>query len=99
VDGREAFLLKDGPITVVRFDCDRNNYYLFAEEAEAVPGAFTAGTYLWAKMDSWKDWEYKFVEGPYIHHVSVAYGNYKEILKESCKYLPGVSFDCVSAGK
>ena len=95
VDGREAFLLESGPITVVRFDCEQNKFYLFADEAAAVPGAFTSGTYLWAEMDDWKKWEYKFIEGPYIHHVSVAFGHCKEILRESCKYIPGIQFDCV----
>ena len=96
IDGRMAFPLKTGPITIVRFDCDREHFCLFSDEATAVSGVFTSGTYLWAEMDDWKKWEYKFIEGPYIHHVSVAFGRYKAILRESCKYLPGLIFDYVS---
>lgn len=95
VGGREAFSLRNGDITVVRFDCDRGQFYLFADEAEAVNGVFTAGTYYWAKMKDWPAWERHFVCGPYIHHVSCAHGNFKEILRECCKYVPAIRFDCV----
>lgn len=95
VDGKENFPLKEGDITIVRFDCDRNQFYLFADEAKAVCGPYTLGTYCWAKMDDWKAWEYKFMEGPYIHHVSIAEGMYKESLREACKYLPQLKFDCI----
>lgn len=95
VGGREAFSLRNGEITVVRFDCDRGQFCLFADEAEAIDGAFTAGTYFWAKMKNWPAWERHFVYGPYIHHVSCAYGHYKEVLRECCKYVPAIHFDCV----
>jgi L-fucose isomerase-like protein len=93
--GREGWVLENGDITVLRFDGSRGKYYLFVDEAEAVDGPWTTGTYLWAKVNNWPKWERKFIEGPYIHHVSVAYGQYKKILKESCKYLPGLHFDDV----
>ena len=99
-NGREGFSLKEGAITIVRFDADRGKYYLFADVAESVQGPYTTGTYLWAKTDCWPSWERKFIEGPYIHHISVSWGNYKSVLREACKYFNGeVKFDFIEATK
>ncbi|WP_343207954.1 hypothetical protein [Anaerolentibacter hominis] len=95
INARENFALKKGPITIVRFDSDRGQYYLFADEAESVEGTYTTGTYLWAKMDNWVKWEKKFIYGPYIHHTSIVYGHVKKILKEACRFISGVQYDSV----
>lgn len=95
-NGREGFALGTGDVTVVRFDANRGQYYLLADEAESVPGPYTTGTYLWAKTADWSKWERKFINGPFIHHVSVISGRYQSILKEACKYFKGnVLFDSV----
>jgi len=95
-NGREGFALKTGAVTIVRFDANRGQYYLFADEAESVPGPYTTGTYIWAQTDNWTRWERKFIKGPYVHHVSVSWGRYQEVLKEASKYFRGnVQFDHV----
>lgn len=93
LDCRSGFNLKQGDITIVRFDSIGGRYYLFAGEAESVPGPYTTGTYIWSKMEDWSKWEKKFIFGPYIHHISVGFGKYSEVLKEACRYLDGIEFD------
>ncbi len=92
--GRPSWEIKGGEFTIARFDGDRGNYRIFAGQAEAMDGPQTAGTYVWAKMNNWVAWEKKFMNGPYIHHVSGIHGKYGKVIKEACKYIPGLSFDC-----
>lgn len=82
-----------GNITIVRFDGVNGQYRLFADEAKGVPGPVTCGNYVWIETEDWVRWEKKFIYGPYIHHVSGVYGQYQSILKEACRYLPGVRYD------
>ena len=93
VGDRPAYEIKGGRVTIARFDGDRGQYRLFAGAADGMEGPKTAGTYLWAKMDSWPRWERKFMTGPYIHHVSGIHGDYTDILEEACRYIPGLEFD------
>jgi len=93
-DGRGYWELMQGGITVVRFDADRGEYMLFADEGRATDGPGTDGNYVWLETDDWPAWERKLIYGPYIHHVVGAYGNYKDILHETCRYI-GVSPDSV----
>ena len=58
-------------------------------------GPYTTGTYLWAEFDNLSKWEKKLVEGPYIHHMAEIEGSYVEVLKEFCKYVPGLTVDTV----
>ncbi len=97
--GGNYFQMKNGPITVCRFDGDHGNYSLFIGEGEGVDGPYTKGTYVWFKVDDWAKWEHKLVQGPYIHHVAGTYGNVGEILQEACRYIPGLAPDPVSPSK
>jgi len=87
--------LKDGNLTIARFDGDNGQYSLLIGEAITTEGPHNKGSYVWIKTSNWAKWEHKLVEGPYIHHVSGAYGNVGEILMEACKYLPGLTPDPV----
>lgn len=87
--------LKPGHLTLARLGGMDGKYSLFADEASTTAGPETDSTYVWAKMDNWPKWEEKFIYGPYIHHVSGAYGEYAEILHEACKYLEGISADYI----
>jgi hypothetical protein len=48
-------------------------------------------------VDDWPAWERTFIEGPYIHHLACAYGNYAGILGEASRYIEGLTFE--TAGK
>jgi len=85
--------LKDGPITVCRFDGDRGDYRLVAGEGHTVEGPETQNVYCWMAVDDWPAWERTFIEGPYIHHVACAYGNYAGILGEASRYIEGLTFE------
>ncbi len=90
--GQEHWYLKQGPITVARFDDLGEDYYLFAGEGKATTGPETTGTYVWFETDDWAKWEDRLMYGPYIHHVGGMYGNYQAALKEAARYL-GLIFD------
>lgn len=93
-DFKGQYELKDGPITIARFDALAGEYFLFADEGKACAGPATNGTYVWMEVPNWIAWEKKFVNGPYIHHVSGIYGSYANALHEAAKYI-GVTPDCV----
>jgi len=87
--------LQGGDITLCRFDLiETGKYVVFADTCRGTDGPPTHGTYVWVEVDDWPKWERKFVEGPYIHHVAGIYGKYAKIIKEACKYIPGLQFDC-----
>lgn len=87
--------LKDGELTVARFDGDHGNYSLLLGEAVTTEGPLNKGSYVWIQTGNWPKWEHKIVEGPYIHHVAGAYGHFADILMEACKYIPGLTPDPV----
>ncbi len=87
VDGQERFLLRQGNLTVCRFDDLDGKYYLFAGEGKTTTGPETNGTYVWMEVDDWKRWEEKLMFGPYIHHLGCTYGNYLPVLREVARYL------------
>lgn len=92
VDGQERFELKQGDLTVCRFDDLGGEYYMFAGEAKTTTGPETNGTYVWMETDNWKRWEEKLMFGPYIHHLGCVYGHYLPVLREVARYL-GIHFD------
>ena len=91
-DGTGNWRLKDGPLTLIRFDGCHGVYNLFSGEAKTCEGPITNGNYVWSEVTNWPNWEQKLVTGPYIHHVACVYGKYVNAIKEACKYIP-VSFD------
>ncbi len=92
--GKGQYELKEGKLTLVRFDTDHNDYYLLAEECETTSGPATDGNYVWIQTQDWGKWEDKLMYGPYIHHIAGVYGSYKEVFHEACKYM-GVIHDSV----
>lgn len=93
--GTAEWELKEGDITIARFDGDHGNYQLLIGEAVTTEGPVNAGSYVWIQTKRWTAWERKLVEGPYIHHVSGIHGKCGEILAEACKYIPGLRPDAV----
>lgn len=87
--------LKEGDLTIARFDGDHGEYQLLIGEAHTTDGPKNVGSYVWIEVENWKKWEHKLVEGPYIHHVVGIYGKYGDILLEACKYINGLNPDVV----
>ena len=84
------WLLREGDITVARFDGDGGDYRLAAGSGHTMDGPETQNTYVWMKVNDWPRWERQLVEGPYIHHTGAIYGRYTAALIEACKYIPGL---------
>ena len=91
--GTGEFALKQGDITICRFDGDHGEYSLFIGEGKTVDGPRTTGTYVWVEVPDLDLWEKKLVTGPYIHHCSGGYKKVAHILYEACKYLKGLKAD------
>ncbi len=91
--GMAHWKLKDGDITIIRFDGEKGDYKLIAKESGTIEGPFTQNTYVWVEMDNWKEFERKIIEGPYIHHTSCVYGKYSKALEEACRYINDLEFD------
>jgi L-fucose isomerase-like protein len=88
--GMTHFRLKDGPITVTRFDGDYGNYQLAIGEGKSISGPKTQNNYVWMEVDNWPRWERLLIEGPFIHHIAMTYGHFGKALVEACKYIPGL---------
>lgn len=85
--------LRPGAITIARFDGLHGNYSLFCGEGRSIPGPVNKGTYVYLEVPDWPLWEEKLIYGPYIHHVSGAYGCWSGALYEAVQYIDGVVFD------
>ncbi|MCK4601211.1 MAG: fucose isomerase [Phycisphaerae bacterium] len=85
--------MKDGPLTVCRFDGDRGEYRLCAGEGHTCDGPKTQNVYCWMAVKDWPRWERTFIEGPYIHHVAAAYGHHARVLREAVRYIDGLDFE------
>jgi L-fucose isomerase-like protein len=93
--GCGEFRLKEGPITIARFDGDHGEYSLLMGEARAVAGPLSRGTYVWVEVNDWPLWEERIIRGPYVHHVTGIHGQYAAALYEACRYIPGLAADAV----
>lgn len=82
--------LRDGNLTVARFDGDGGHYQLAVGAAQTIEGPWTQNTYVWAEVADWPRWERKLIQGPFIHHTAVSYGNYVGALLEACRFVPGL---------
>lgn len=78
---------KFGKLTLCRFDGDNGEYSLLLGNANAIPGPYTKGTYVWIEVENWKRLEAKIVEGPYIHHCVAIHKDVVPVLYEACKYI------------
>lgn len=88
--------LKGGDISVVRFDGINGEYSLFLGNAKGTEGPKTVGAYLWIEVDDWSKWEEKLIYGPYVHHCVGIHSDVVPVLKEACRYIPGLACDVVN---
>ncbi len=91
--GTGEWKIKNGDVTVLRFDGDHGEYRMFIGEGKGIDGPKTKGTYMWLEVDNWVKWERTLVEGPYIHHCAGVHGKFADVLEEVCKYIPGIAID------
>ena len=98
VNMRQWFQVKDGTYTLARMDQENGNYSLLAGQCGTTEGPYTFGTYLWAKFGNLDRWERKLVEGPYVHHMAEVEGQYEEVFREFCRFIPGLTADRVEEG-
>lgn len=89
--GMPHFPLRGGEITVARFDGRTGDYRLAVGEGCSMPGPDTLNNWVWMKVDDWPRWERLLIEGPFIHHVGMAYGRHAAALREACRYVPGLA--------
>lgn len=92
---RQCFQVKDGRYTLCRMDEDRGKFTILPGIFESADGPYTTGTYIWGRFDDLAGWERKIMEGPYIHHFAEVEGDYTDVIKEFCKYVPNLHFDSV----
>jgi L-fucose isomerase-like protein len=90
LSGMTHFRLKQGPVTMARFDGTRGEYVLAVGEAHTCAGPATLNNYVWVEVDDWPHWERALMEGPFIHHLAMNYGHYAAALREACRYVPGL---------
>ncbi|MDK2919320.1 MAG: hypothetical protein PWQ37_2053 [Candidatus Petromonas sp.] len=95
-NARPSFQIEDGDYTIARFQAERGKYYLLAGNFSTTEGPYTFGTYLWAQFENLPNIERKLIEGPYIHHMSEVKGHHADVLKEFCKYVPGLIYDDIN---
>ncbi len=86
--------LKEGAVTIGRFDGDHGRYTFLLGHAQTCSGPETPGNYVWVRVGNWPLWEERLIYGPYIHHVAGAYGKLAPAVYEGLKYL-GVEPDLV----
>lgn len=90
LSGMLHFRMKDGPLTVARFDGDFGDYKLAVGQGCTIEGPRTLNNWAWMEVDNWPHWERTLVEGPFIHHCALAYGHFGDALVEACKFIPGL---------
>lgn len=84
------FRLKDGDLTVCRFDGTAGEYVLGLGEGCTTDGPYTRELYCWMETGNWPAWERRLIKGPYVHHCSAVYGKYASVLEKSAKYIPSL---------
>lgn len=92
--GCGEFQMRDGKITMVRFDGAKGVYGIMAAQGKTVEGPHTRGTYLWAEFENWPKIEYTIAKSFYCHHAAVVYGEIAPVLYEVSKYLD-LKFDAL----
>ena len=91
LSGMTHFRMKDGPITCARFDGEHGQYELAVGEGVSCDGPYTQNNYVWMHVADWDRWERTLIEGPFLHHIGMIYGNCGAALKEAVKYIPDVT--------
>ena len=81
------FYLKEGDITVLRFDGLKGEFVIGTGEGRSIKGPLTREVYTWMETDNWPRWERKLIEGPFIHHASCVYGRVAQSVELGAKLM------------
>jgi L-fucose isomerase-like protein len=90
LSGMTHFRLKDGPLTVLRFDGDASQYKLALGEGDTIDGPETLNNYLWMRVDDWPRWERTLMDGPFIHHCAMSYGHDAQAVRQAVRFVDGL---------
>jgi len=91
--GQLNFKLKDGPLTLCRFDGDSGGYRLGFGQGRTVAGPATKEFYTWLEVNNWPRWERQLIKGPYIHHCSCVYDHCADVLREAGTFIEGLELE------
>lgn len=98
--GLVHFKLKDGPLTVCRFDGDSSGgYRLGCGQGNTVDGPYTQEFYAWMEVNDWPQWERQIINGPYIHHCSGIFEHCADVLQEAARFIPNLEFEAFEQTK
>lgn len=95
VNQREWFRGKEGTYTAARIDQESGKYMMLSILCKTAEGPATNGTYIWAEFEDLQKVEQKVLQGPYIHHFIEIEGDYREELREFCKYISDLHLDTI----
>lgn len=85
--------LRNGKMSLLRFDGDHGKYSVLLGSAKSIDGPFNQGTYGWIEVKNLKKLEHKLVTGPYIHHCVGVFDDILPVVAEAFKYIGGVEMD------
>lgn len=91
--GMGNWVLRGGDVTIARLDELGSDYSLMMGHARGIQGPFNLGTHMWIEVNNWPLWEYKLMQGPYIHHVSCIHDKVCFSLYEATRFIPGLRAD------
>jgi L-fucose isomerase-like protein len=91
--GVNEWQLKDGVVSIFRFDGIDGRYSLLSATGRTVEGPANRGTYVWVEFPDWPALERKIVTGPYIHHVIGTYEDAAPVLETALPYLGPIEYD------
>jgi L-fucose isomerase-like protein len=91
--GVNEWRLKDGDVSIFRFDGIDGKYSVLSAKGKTVEGPANRGTYVWVEFPDWPALERKIVTGPYIHHVIGTYENAAPVIEGALPYLGQIEYD------
>lgn len=91
--GTLDFKLKNGLLTVGRFDGDSSGFRMGIGEGKTVSGPYTRDFYTYLEVNNWPQWEEQIIRGPYIHHCSCIYGHCTDALEEAVRFIPNLTIE------
>jgi L-fucose isomerase-like protein len=87
--------IKQGNLSIIRFDGDNGEYTMFMGKAKTIEGPSTWGSYVWIEVNDWPLWEETLVTGPYVHHCVCIYDDIIAPMYEASKYIGDIGVDLV----